>query len=119
LRGMNPPVGGIRAGPSPVPPCPTERLRPSLVAKVGRWQVMQEMSLLPLRILSNASACPSRTRAGRTAGGFERAVMPRPVVSSLTSAANACISLLDDENAGALSGAVELSSPQPNRARIA
>src|SRR5690242_8624553 len=80
---------------------------------------MQEMSLLPLSILSNASACPSRTRAGRTAGGFDRAVMPRPAVNSLTSAATACISVLDDESAGVLSGAVELSSPQPNRAKIA
>src|SRR5438034_8366824 len=41
------------------------------------------MSRLPLRILSNASACPSLDNAGRTYGRGGSGTMPRPAASCL------------------------------------
>ena len=54
---------------------------------------MQEMSRLPLRILSKASAWPSRTSAGRTGAGRRSAVMPRALVSSRTRRASESLGL--------------------------
>ena len=77
---------------------------------------MQEMSLFPLRILSNASTWPRRTSSGRTGAGRARGPMPRPAVRARTSAASVLVSLA--EMAGAAVGDVS-SSPHaatPNNA---
>ncbi len=82
---MNAPAGWTRLLPSPVAPCPIDRLRPSPVPMPGRWQVMQAMSLFPLRILSKASARPSSTSSALTGAGRSRGPMPRPAVRDRTS----------------------------------
>ena len=87
FRGMKIPDGSVRPGPIPAPPCPMERLRPSPVANSGRWQVVQDMSRLPLRILSKASAWPNLASGGLTNGAGGSATTPRPAASSRTSAA--------------------------------
>src|SRR5215207_3370596 len=73
---------------------------------------MHAMSRFPLRILSNASAWPSRTSAGLTTGAGSRGVIPRPAVNWRTSAARALMPAFDIS--GALGGAVA-SSLQPDR----
>src|SRR5215207_4236794 len=72
---------------------------------------MHAMSRFPLRILSNASAWPSRTSAGLTTGAGSRGVIRRSAVSWRTSAARALMPAFDIS--GALGGAVA-SSLQPD-----
>ncbi len=65
LRGTNTrPTPSVRAGPEPLPPVPTASASPSVRCCVGSWQVAQETSRFPLRILSNISAWPRATIAG-------------------------------------------------------
>jgi len=54
--------------------------------------VVQAMSRFPLRILSNASARPNRTSAGRTYGRRGRALIPRPAASFRTRAGVVAVS---------------------------
>jgi hypothetical protein len=84
---MKTPPGCVRGGPSPIPPWPIDKLLPSPVAKAGRWQVMHEMSRVPLRILSNASDCPRRDSAGLTYGVGGSGTTPRSAASCRTRSA--------------------------------
>src|SRR6185503_20974532 len=70
LRGMiRPPT---RSGPNPMPPTPRGSVRPSPVAKSGRWHVAHETSSLPDRTLSKKSAWPSAKSSSDTTGGAGR-----------------------------------------------
>ena len=80
------------------------------------------MFLLPLRIGSNASACPRADNSGRTRGVRGMATMPRPAASWRTSAAVVRSSTLSADrrkSVGAAVGFVVASLQAARPARVA
>jgi hypothetical protein len=73
---------------------------------------MHAMSRFPLRILSNASACPSFDSAGLTVGGGSKGMIPRTAASPRSESARTVLPAF--AISGALGGAVA-SSLQPDK----
>ena len=88
---MKTPRPNVRFGPKPMPPSPIERFFPSPVANAGRWHVMHAMLRLPLKIGSNASACPSLTSSGRTCVAKGSATIPCVAASARSESAAPCV----------------------------